>query len=179
MVRIAHLTDPHVGPLPRARLRELLGKRITGWYNWHRGRGAAHDMELLAGLVADIRAQEPDHVVCTGDICNIGLASEWPTARVFLEGLGEPDRVSFVPGNHDAYIRGSLEGLLSEIAPWTRGDGEAEPRFPYLRRRGAVAVVGLSSAVPTLPFMATGRVGRAQIEAAGRLLAALAEDDVF
>ena len=28
-----------------------------------------------------------------------------------------PSRVTFVPGNHDAYVRGSLEGLLREIAP--------------------------------------------------------------
>ena len=30
MFRLAHLSDPHVGPLPRPRLRELVGKRVTG-----------------------------------------------------------------------------------------------------------------------------------------------------
>ena len=48
MFRIAHLTDPHVGPLPRAKVRELFSKRIAGWFNWHRNRRMAHDMELLA-----------------------------------------------------------------------------------------------------------------------------------
>lgn len=176
MFRLAHLTDPHVGPLPRPALRHLLNKRITGWYNWHRSRGTLHDMELLASLVADIHAQLPDHIACTGDVCNIGLKAEWPTSRVFLEGLGDPDRVSFVPGNHDAYVPGALEGLLAQVAPWTRGDDGTEQRFPYLRRRGPIALVGLSSAIPTLPFVASGRVGKRQMQAAEEMLGDLGGD---
>jgi 3',5'-cyclic AMP phosphodiesterase CpdA len=176
MFRIAHLTDPHVGPLPRPLLRELLNKRLTGYFNWHRGRQAIHDMELLAALVADIKAQAPDHIACTGDVCNIGLASEWPTSRVFMHGLGAPEAVSFVPGNHDAYVPGSLEGLLRAINAYACGDAQAEAAFPYLRRRGPVALVGLSSAVPTLPFVASGRLGRRQMRAAAELLAELGRD---
>jgi 3',5'-cyclic AMP phosphodiesterase CpdA len=176
MFRIAHLTDPHVGPLPQPRLRELLNKRLAGWYNWRRSRRAMHDMELLASLVADIRIEKPDHIACTGDISNIGLPSEWPTARVFMEELGPPEGVSFVPGNHDAYVEGSLEGLLAAIAPWTQGDDGEACRFPYLRKRGAVAIIGLSSAIPTLPFVASGKVGRKQFEAAERMLAELGQD---
>jgi 3',5'-cyclic AMP phosphodiesterase CpdA len=176
MFRIAHLTDPHVGPLPRPLLRDLLNKRLTGYFNWHRGRQAIHDMELLAALVADIHAQAPDHIACTGDVCNIGLASEWSTSRVFMQGLGAPEAVSFVPGNHDAYVPGSLEGLLRAIHAYTCGDGRAEPAFPYVRRRGSIALVGLSSAVPTLPFVASGRIGRRQMRAASDLLAELGRD---
>ena len=179
MFRIAHLTDPHVGPLPRPRLRQLLNKRITGFVNYRRGRQKLHDMELLALLVADIRAQAPDHIACTGDLCNVGLPSEWKTSRVFLEGLGSPDTVSFVPGNHDAYVPGSLEGVLAECAEWTKGDDGTAATFPYLRRRGPVAMVGLSSAIPTAPFVATGRIGRRQIAAAEKLLADLAPEGCF
>lgn len=179
MFRIAHLTDPHVGPLPRPRLRELLNKRVTGWFNWQRNRQGAHDMELLAGLVADIKTVAPDHIACTGDVLNLGLPSEWPTARVFMEGLGAPEAVSFVPGNHDAYVKGSLEGLLAAIAPWTQGDGDEAPRFPYLRRRGPIALVGLSSAIPTLPFVASGKLGRRQRRDAEMLLAELGREKLF
>jgi 3',5'-cyclic AMP phosphodiesterase CpdA len=171
MFRVAHLTDPHVGPLPRPRLRELLNKRLTGFVNWRRNRKDAHDMLILAALVADMREQNPDHIACTGDLCNIGLPSEWRTSRVFMEGLGPPDRVSLVPGNHDAYIPGSLEGLVQECAPWIVGDGAQAPRFPYLRRRGPVALIGMSSAVPTPPFVATGKVGRTQMRATEAILA--------
>ncbi|WP_349368064.1 metallophosphoesterase [Salinarimonas sp.] len=176
MFRIAHLTDPHVGPLPRPRLRELLNKRLTGYFNWHRGRTKAHDMELLALLVSDMHDQEPHHIACTGDVANIGLPEEWSTARVFLEGLGPPDKVSFVPGNHDAYIEGALAGLLAVCGPWTEDDGGALGKFPYVRRRGHVALVGLSSAIPTAPFVASGRMGKRQMEAAERILAQLGEE---
>jgi len=176
MFRLMHLTDPHLAPLTRPRLRELFNKRITGWYNWSRSRGDTHDMELLASLVIDIHAQKPDHIACTGDVSNIGMRSEWPAAKVFMEGLGRPEAVSFVPGNHDAYVQGSLEGLLAEIGPWTTGDDGAGVRFPYLRRRDSVALVGMSTAIPTLPFVATGKVGRKQFAASERLLAELGRD---
>ncbi len=179
MFRIAHLTDPHVGPLPRPAIRHLLGKRFTGYVNWRRGRRDAHDMDVLAGLVSDLRDQTPDHIACTGDICNLGLASEWPSSRLFLDGLGSPETVSFVPGNHDAYVQKSLAGLLKAVDPFARGDEPSPHRFPYLRRRGQVAIVGLSSAVPTAPFVASGKLGRTQRKEAEELLAALAREPLF
>jgi 3',5'-cyclic AMP phosphodiesterase CpdA len=179
MFCIAHLTDPHVGPLPRPRVRELLNKRITGYYNWRRNRSELHDMDVLAALVADIRAQAPDHIACTGDLCNIGLESEWKTSRVFLEGLGPPASVTLVPGNHDAYVPGSLEGLLDACAEWTRGDDGTSGTFPFVRRQDSIAFVGLSSAVPTAPFVASGRIGRRQMDATEKLLLDLAKEGHF
>ena len=179
MFRIAHLTDPHVGPLPRPRVRELLSKRLTGYYNWRRKRRELHDMDVLAALVADMRALSPDHIACTGDLCNIGLESEWATSRVFLESLGPPETVTLVPGNHDAYVPGSLEGLLAACAEWTRGDDGTSATFPFVRRSGPIAFVGLSSAVPTAPFVASGRIGRTQMEASERLLLELRREGCF
>ena len=37
------------------RLRELLDKRVTGYFNWRRGRRAAHDMDILG----DARRRHP------------------------------------------------------------------------------------------------------------------------
>lgn len=179
MYRFAHLTDPHVGPLPRPALRHLLGKRITGYVNWRRGRGESHDMDLLAALVADLREQAPDHIICTGDVCNLGLASEWPSSRLFLDGLGTPESVSFVPGNHDAYVPHSLPGLLAAVDPYARGDADQLHRFPWVRRRGPLAIVGLSSAIPTAPFVASGKLGRTQIKQAEAMLAALVGEPLF
>lgn len=179
MFRIAHLTDPHVGPLPRAKVRELFSKRFAGWFNWHRNRRTAHDMEILAALVADIKAGKPDHIACTGDLCNIGLPSEWPPSRIFMQGLGEPEHASFVPGNHDAYVEGSLEGLLAELAPWTRGDDGQMCRFPYVRRRGDIALVGMSSAIPTPPLVASGKAGKKQLAETERLLIELSGEKLF
>lgn len=176
--RIAHLSDMHLGPLPRVSALDLIGKRITGYANWHRKRALIHAMETLGRIVDDIHAQAPDHIACTGDIANIGLKAEFEVGRGFLEQLGPGDRVSFVPGNHDAYVRSSLPLLEKILGPWMTGDGENRPTFPYVKRRGRVALIGLNSGIPTAPFLATGKLGRKQIARAEELLTALGRDNL-
>ena len=169
---LAHLSDAHIGPLPRARRRDLIGKRLTGYINWKRGRSAAHDMQVLAALVTDLLDQAPDHVAMTGDILNIGLPGEYPLAAEWLSTLGTPGRdVSFTAGNHDAYTHGSLPTLARTFAPWTRGDGDEAPGYPYLKVRDGVALIGLCSGVPRAPFIASGRLGPLQRERCEAMLA--------
>ena len=170
---LAHLSDAHIGPLPRPRTRELMGKRLTGYVNWRR-RGRLHDMAVLARIVDDMHAHAPDHIAMTGDILNIGLPAEFPFARAWLETLGPPKDVSFVPGNHDAYVRSSMPHLASTFAPWVAEIGVQDGlpfAFPYLRRRGPLALIGLSSAIPTAPLLASGALGAEQCAALGTLLA--------
>jgi 3',5'-cyclic AMP phosphodiesterase CpdA len=147
-------------------------KRFMGYVNWKRGRERLNDMAMLAGLVADLRAQQPDHVAMTGDVVNIGLAVEFDRAALWMKTLGDPADVSFTPGNHDAYVRDAMEGLARVFAPWTSSDSPSPgaDRFPYLRVRGEIALIGLSSGVPTAPLMASGRLGRRQLAALGRIL---------
>ena len=169
---LAHLSDAHIGPLPKVRKRELIGKRLTGYVNWRR-RGRLHDMDVLRRIVDDMRGRVPDHIAMTGDILNIGLKAEFPIARVWLETLGTIDDVSFVPGNHDAYVRSSMRHLSETFAPWVKEIGVVDGlpfTFPYLRRRGPLALIGLSSAIPTAPLLASGALGAAQCAALGPLL---------
>ena len=86
--------------------------------------------------------------------------------------MGEPANVSFTPGNHDAYVRDAVECLADTFAPWTSSDAGVDrtDRFPFLRVRGEVALIGLNSGVPTGPLMATGRLGARQIAELGGLL---------
>ncbi|WOJ91454.1 metallophosphoesterase [Methylocapsa polymorpha] len=172
---LAHLSDPHIGPLPRPRRRELFGKRVTGYLNWRRGRSLSHDMGVLSQIVADVKAHHPSHVAMTGDISNIGLPAEFQLARTWLETLGGAEDVSFVPGNHDAYVRGSMPDLARAFAPWTTGERLDGAQYPYLRVRGEVALIGLSSGVPTPFFIASGRLGREQLRDAETLLLAAAK----
>jgi 3',5'-cyclic AMP phosphodiesterase CpdA len=62
--------------------------------------------------------------------------------------------------------------LATTFAPWAVSDGAQANKatYPYLRVRGEIAIIGLSSAVPTAPLMATGRLGKKQIEAFAELL---------
>ena len=104
MYTLAHLSDPHLAPLPMPSWSELIGKRVTGYINWQKKRRFIHDPDTLAAIVADLKAQTPDHVAVTGDIANIGLAAEFPQGRDWLEHLGSSQDVTFVPGNTFRFI---------------------------------------------------------------------------
>jgi len=166
---IAHITDPHLSPAPLPGLADFRLKRFMGYVNWKRARERLNDMGVLARLVEDLQAQRPDHVAVTGDLVNIDMPSEFRRAALWMRTFGNPQDVSFVPGNHDAYVRASMPMLKATFEPWTTGDSGVSG-FPYLRVRGEVAIIGLSSGVPTAPLMATGRVGRKQLQAFAALL---------
>ena len=171
MYRLAHFSDPHLGPLPRPSLWQLMSKRITGYVNWRRNRGKTFSDLFLNALMHDLHEQEADHVVLTGDLVNIALPEETHLAGVWLRRIGKAEQISLVPGNHDAYTGAGLKRALHEWRPYMLGDGgTGDPEFPYLRRRGPVAIIGCSSAIATLPFMATGAFLTAQAEATAQLL---------
>lgn len=171
MFRLAHVSDPHLGPLPEPRLRELVGKRVLGYINWrlNRGRGGMRPA-VLDELVDDLVAHRVDHVAVTGDIVNIALDAELEPARRWLASLGAARDVSAVPGNHDAYVPGALKRAAEAWAPFVKGDTGEAGRFPFCRRRGPVAIIGVSSAEATAPFMATGRFDSTQAMRLAELL---------
>lgn len=176
---LAHLSDPHLGPLPRPRLRELAGKRITGFINWQRNRRHVHLRGVLERIVADLKAQAPDHIAVTGDLLNLSLAAEYSPALVWLGKLGPPRDVTLIPGNHDTYVPAMAEHPRRHWADHMRGDAAEDDGFPFLLRRGPAALIGLSTAVPALPFRATGQLGAAQLARIADLLARLARENVF
>jgi 3',5'-cyclic AMP phosphodiesterase CpdA len=179
MFVLAHLSDPHIGPLPRPRLVDLAGKRALGFANWHFRRRAGHRREVLDAMTEDARSAAPDHIAVTGDLINIALEQEFAPAFAWLERLGPPDRVTLVPGNHDAYAQATAHHAAWFWDAYMRGDGEGSPRFPFLRRRGPVALIGLSTALPTLPFMATGLVGPDQLTQFAGLLEQVGNEELF
>ena len=166
---LAHLSDVHLPPLPQPAIGELLGKRMLGYINWRRNRHRIHQSDVLDALVADIKAQAPDHIAVTGDLVNLAHAAEFAPARQWIEGVGTPQLVSLVPGNHDAYTRSAVPRFEQTFGDYMRSDTGAAG-FPYLQRRGPLALIGLSTAVPTAPFMATGTLGAAQLAALDRML---------
>jgi len=178
MFVLAHLSDPHLGPLPRPPMSALASKRLLGYLNWQRSRRAVHRADVLDAIVRDLRGARPDHVAVTGDLVNIALAPEFERARHWLESLGAPADVSLVPGNHDAYVRAAALHRDRHWTPYMTGDGGAVT-FPYVRRRGPVALVGLTTAVATPPFMATGRLGAGQIARTQAVLAELGAARLF
>jgi 3',5'-cyclic AMP phosphodiesterase CpdA len=169
---LAHLSDPHLAPLPTPRLFELMGKRIGGFINWQKRRRHFHRADVLERIIADLKAQAVDHIAVTGDLINLSLAAEFAPARAFLARLGSPQDVTLVPGNHDTYVWSKRRHPQLHWADYMRGDASADavPQFPFVRRRGPLALIGVTTAVPTLPFQATGRLGAAQLARLATLL---------
>lgn len=177
MFILAHLSDPHLGPLPTVKPLELFSKRGLGYINWLRKRRAIHRPELLGRVVADLKTRAPDHVAVTGDLVNLSMTTEFAPARAWLETLGVPAAVTLVPGNHDAYVRAAAHLAVRDWGDYMRGDGGEN--FPFVRRRGPLALIGLSTSVPTLPLAATGRLHGGQIDRLGDVLASLGQENIF
>jgi 3',5'-cyclic AMP phosphodiesterase CpdA len=179
--KLAHLSDPHLAPLPVARMRDLAGKRAFGYLNWTRNRHKFHRRDVLDALVSDMQAQAPDHIAITGDLVNLALEAEFAPSRTWLESVGAPDRVTVIPGNHDAYVRITRHRFAQAWGDYLDSDDTPDhgATFPSLRRRGPLALISLSSAVPTPPLMATGRLGRAQLDKLERILAKLSAEQAF
>jgi 3',5'-cyclic AMP phosphodiesterase CpdA len=177
MFVLAHLSDPHLAPLPRPRLLELLSKRGLGYINWLRKRRSIHRAEVLAALVADLKERHPDHIAVTGDLINLSLTNEFAPARDWLGALGHPHDVTIVPGNHDSYVRQAVGSAERHWDGFMRGDlGES---FPFVRKRGPLALVGLSTSQPTLPLAATGGLHGDQLARLGEVLPKLKREQMF
>ncbi len=173
MFHIAHISDLHIPPLPPVRSRSFVTKEIFGRLHWLRHRRHEHGIEVLDALRSDLDRAPIDHLCITGDLTNLGARDEFVRARRWIEALGLADRrISVVPGNHDAYVPGALAkgGALWER--WMRDDGGAGG-FPYLRRRGPVAFIGVCTARATPPGFAAGWLGRRQLRRLETLLADL------
>lgn len=189
---LAHISDLHLSPLPFLAPRHWNLKRGLGYLNWQRKRRRVHRAEVAAQMVADIRAAAPDHVAVTGDLVNLALPSEFTTALRWLEGLGAPDDVSLVPGNHDIYASKAAADGVGLWADYMLGDdaagrgaaylfanGSIDDDFPFVRQRGAVAYVGVNSAEPTPPFVAAGFVPEPALERLGAVLDQLGREGMF
>lgn len=178
---LAHLSDVHLGPLPPIGVRHWNVKRLLGWLNWQHRRRHLYSRDVLDRIVADIAAQAPDHIAVTGDLANLGLPVEHESAFVWLRTLGDPERVTVIPGNHDIYSSiGADIGTArwqphmspnTAAADYAIAEALSEAAaFPFVRRFGRIAIIALNSAVPTRPFYAVGRIGKAQIERLARIL---------
>jgi 3',5'-cyclic AMP phosphodiesterase CpdA len=182
MFRLGHISDVHLSGVPRPRFRDLFSKRVIGYYNWWQNRAHSFTAETLNRLVADMKAQTLDHIAVTGDLTNIAMREEFENARRWLDQLGPPDLVTAIPGNHDAYVPGAHHRYRTLWAPFMLGDKPEfvdKALFPFMRRKGHVALIGVSSAVASAPFMATGHVGSHQTDRLKTLLAEARNEGLF
>ncbi len=175
-MKLAHFSDVHALSLDGVRPWQFLNKRVAGYLNLRLNRREKHPVSLFRAMVADLNEHPVDHVVVTGDLTNLSLRPEFELAREILDGIAlGPSEVSVIPGNHDVYTLGALQEKLFRrfLAPYAASDGGAAVEFPLVRVRGDVAVIGLSTALPSPPPLADGWLGGAQLAALDAALARL------
>jgi 3',5'-cyclic AMP phosphodiesterase CpdA len=154
----------------------VASKRLLSRFAWRR-KQRRHLQSVLDAIAAHIVSRRPDHVAITGDVVNFSTPEEFEHARAWLARLGDPHDVTISPGNHDAL---TARGAPRNFAPWRPWLGDAgQTDFPYLRVRGPVAVVNLSSATPTALHLAQGRLGSGQIDAAAGILRETGQRGLF
>jgi len=179
MFTFAHLSDPHFTSLDNISWASIANKRAMGYLSWHLHRRSEHRPEILECLIQDLRRHQPDHVVITGDLTHLGLPDEFQQARQWLDTLQTLTDVTVIPGNHESYVTTSFQSTLQLWEPYLKSDQSSEYThqlhkkdciFPSLRIRGPVAFIGLSSAHPTAPFLATGSIDPQQLEHLADLL---------
>src|ERR1700675_4481035 len=160
MFTLAHLSDLHLASQPR--LAQLAGKRGLGFINWQRKRKNIHRPEILDAITRDLKTCQVDHIAVTGDLVNLSLPDEYARERQWLEKIGRPADVTVVPGNHEVYVRGVEQAPAKFWGDYMRGDDGLD-RFPFVRRRGEIALIALSTGLPTAPLLATGCLGNRQL----------------
>ncbi|MEM8561554.1 MAG: metallophosphoesterase [Pseudomonadota bacterium] len=176
MQYFAQISDPHLSSLEGVRPAQLLSKRALGYLSWSHRRRHEHRTEVLDALQRDLKQFELDQLLVTGDLTHVGLPEEFRQALSWLQSLGNPKNIAVIAGNHDASVATPWQdtfALWREYMASDQGTSQAETLqafYPTLRERGNIAFIGLNTACPKPPLMATGTVGEAQLSRLPALL---------
>jgi 3',5'-cyclic AMP phosphodiesterase CpdA len=129
-----------------------------------------------------VQATGCEQIAVTGDLTQLALPAEFEEARRHLQGLGPASNVFVVPGNHDALVPTAWADGFARWADYLAPDGAetgSAPRFPTLRVRGPVALIGISTAAPTRPLSAAGSIGAAQLARCAEVLSETARRNLY
>lgn len=172
-VKLAHFSDVHLtSPRLGWRVRDVFGKRGTGWVNV-RLLGRAHRFryanQVVEAMLDDFRTRGYDHLVFSGDATTMAFDTEMTEAahRLGVWDATLPPCIT-VPGNHDLYTFGATRRRTFEFAfsAWQQGERADDTHtYPFAKKVGHVWLIALNSAKPNvLPWDATGRVGHPQLD---------------
>lgn len=169
-LRFLHTSDIHLLDLSGVSPWRYLNKRFTGRVNLALKRGRSHDAVMFQRMLELIPKLRIDRVVVTGDLTNLALEPEFDLVQRTLRAAPVPTTV--IPGNHDTYTRGSVragrfESFLSEFM---EGERIGRAAYPFLQRHGDLAIIGVSTAIASLPLYAVGQVGADQLTRLAKLL---------
>lgn len=165
---LVHLSDLHCPSMGRIKPWLLINKRATGYYNWWKTRSSYHLESELNFNIEHIHALKPQHILCSGDLTNLGTQAEQVLMLDWLKMMGKPDDVSLVLGNHDAYLLGNYKKANQIWKAYISGE-QSHENPPFIKSlqyndNRKIVVFKVNSAIVTHVFSARGRVGQAQIK---------------
>ncbi|MCA9714516.1 MAG: metallophosphoesterase [Myxococcales bacterium] len=171
--RFIHCSDIHLLDLTGVRPWRFFNKRLTGGVNLALKRRRMHSDALFDQIIEHARARKADRLIVTGDLTNLALEAEFELVKRRLGEAGVA--VTVIPGNHDAYTKGSVRSRRFEtyLSGFMEGERASGADYPFVQRFPGVGLVGLSTAVATLPLFATGTLGDAQLGRLAKILDAL------
>ncbi len=187
-ITLAHFSDPHISCMEDITARDFATKRLFGYLRWKLHRAAEHGHGILSALRSDLKQTKPDQIVVTGDLTHLGLSSEYIMALHWLRSLGSPAQVTVIPGNHDTYVKVNWHQTMAQWTDYMASDTAREKNiesantkniFPTLRTRGCIAIIGVSTARPVAPHLATGRIGAGQLQHLETILIQTARKGLF
>jgi len=165
-MRLIHITDPHLSSLEKTSFMQVRGKRRSGYLSWYRNRRHIHRPEVLEQLTQAVIAESPDQILLSGDLVHIGMEQEIIEAAQWLKRLGPPNKLMFIPGNHDNYSPDSLAAMKrhwSDYLPTDCADSTDYGRgYPLRRDNSAITLLGVNSSCVTRIFSAAGELGPEQ-----------------
>jgi 3',5'-cyclic AMP phosphodiesterase CpdA len=181
-MRFLHCSDIHVTQdyfsAPWRRLGWRRGLALVETVVLGRAKQHASAPATLRRIVSDAERLRVDHVIVSGDVTSYASEEEFRSARELLAPFSDdPRRCTIVPGNHDACTPGAVtshrfEKHFSHLLGSDWPEYSREDTYPFVRLLGEeAAVVGLCSGrLPTMPGIAVGRIGGAQLEGLRDLL---------
>jgi len=166
LMRLIHITDPHLSTLEGLDFRDIRGKRRSGYLSWYKNRRFSHRREMLDQLTESVAGQNPDRVLLTGDLVHIGLEQEMMQAATWLRSLGPPGKVILVPGNHDNYAADSLQSMYRQWGDYlperTRSLNDYTSGYPFVHHAESLKITGVNTSCVTRIFSAAGELGQGQ-----------------
>lgn len=179
---ISHTSDIHLPLTFKPNISSLFNKRVIGYINHYSNRRNVHKLENIELILNDIKLKnKTGHTILSGDIVNLSLEEEFIKANEFLGKYFTKNNLSIIPGNHDAYVNIKyknslchLTNYLDESAPLNQ-----DSPFPYIKKIKNIALIGISTAVPSPPFMCWGRVSKEQLIKLEEILSSIEKENNF
>ena len=176
VTKVLHVSDVHLEDgFAGVPVSAFLNKRVVGYANLAlRRRKVFADAPMkVQALASFAKEQGVDIIVCTGDYTALGTEPELAYARKVIEPLlDQPLGFFTVPGNHDLYMRDTVQSgwwdehfgelMKSELPEYTVDGVWPQVWFPT----DGLAILGVNSArANPKPTHSSGRIPDEQIHA--------------